>query len=103
MKAGSRGGDPVCSAYGHRFGGLGRLEAQATTLAMMLAPIGLPAVYVYASQQGGLLWMLLVAVGLGFAGGAGLGAVLARRVHTTAANRAYAAFLVLMAFVLAIK
>jgi uncharacterized membrane protein YfcA len=84
-------------------GRLGRLEAQATTLAMMLPPIGLPAVYVYAKEQGGLPWELLIAVAVGFAGGAGVGGLFAGRVNARLATAIYAAFLVIMAAVLVIR
>ncbi len=82
---------------------LGRLEAQATTLAVLLPPIGLPAVLVYAREQGGLPWPLLGAVGVGFALGAGVGAKLAGRVSTTWAMRVYAAFLAVVAFLLVLR
>lgn len=81
--------------------GLGRLEAQATTLAMLLPPIGLPAVLVYATEQRGLPWPLLGAVGLGFAAGAAAGARLAGKANARAAAFVYAGFLVVMAIVLA--
>lgn len=97
------GGGLVALPLLQRFGGLGRLEAQATTLAMMLAPIGLPAVYVYAQEQGGLPWPLLGAVALGFALGAGLGAIGAGRVPANVAARAYAGFLVATALVLMVR
>ena len=79
---------------------LGRLEAQATTLAMMLLPIGLPAIYEYADEQGGLPWPLLFVVALGFALGASLGAKLAPRVDARVASIAYAAFLGVMSVML---
>ena len=85
-----------------RFLHLGRLEAQATTLAMMLPPIGLPAVYVYAREQGGLPWELLGAVAVGFVIGAGGGARLTSRVNTHSATLVYAAFLVVMAITLVV-
>jgi len=34
-------------------------EAQATSLVLMLAPIGLPGVWVYARNGGGLPWLAL--------------------------------------------
>ncbi|MBK6695956.1 MAG: hypothetical protein IPG50_27675 [Myxococcales bacterium] len=86
-----------------RFGRLSRLEAQATTLAMMLPPIGLPAVYVYAKEQGGLPWELLAAVAVGFSLGAGLGARVAGRVNARIATVVYAGFLVFMAFILVLR
>jgi uncharacterized membrane protein YfcA len=82
---------------------LPRLVAQATTLAMLLPPIGLPAVYVYAREEGGLPWALLVAVGASFAVGAGVGARLAGRANTRVATNVYASFLVLVAILLVAK
>jgi uncharacterized membrane protein YfcA len=94
------GGGLVALPLLRRFGHLGRLEAQATTLAMLLPPIGLPAVYVYAKEEGGLPWELLGAVAVGFSLGSGLGARMAGRVNERAAAMIYAAFLVVMAVVL---
>lgn len=97
------GGGLVALPLLKRFGRLSRLEAQATTLAMMLPPIGLPAVYVYAKEQGGLPWELLAAVAVGFSLGAGLGARVAGRVNARIATVVYAGFLVLMAFILVLR
>jgi uncharacterized membrane protein YfcA len=94
------GGGLVALPLLRRFVRLGRLEAQATTLAMLLPPIGLPAVYIYAKEQGGLPWGLLAAVGAGFALGAAFGARLAGRVNARRAALVYAVFLGLMAVVL---
>lgn len=94
------GGGIVALPLLRRFAKLTRLEAQATTLALMLPPIGLPAVLVYASEQGGLPWSLLGAVALGFAAGSGLGARFAGRVSALAASRVYAALLVVTAAML---
>jgi uncharacterized membrane protein YfcA len=96
------GGGLVALPLLRRFVRLRRLEAQATTLAMLLPPIGLPAVYVYAKEQGGLPWALLAAVGAGFALGAALGARLAGRVHARRAALVYAGFLGLLAIVLVV-
>jgi len=82
---------------------LPRLEAQATTLAMMLPPLGLPAVFVYAREEGGLPWSMLAAVGLAFALGGFLGARLAGRSSPRTARAVYAGFLALMAIVLATR
>lgn len=94
------GGGLVALPLLKRFNGLSRLEAQATTLAMMLPPIGLPAVYVYAQEQGGLPWALLAAVAVGFALGAGLGARMAGRVHARVATFVYAGVLAILALIL---
>lgn len=94
------GGGLIALPLLRRFGRLGRLEAQATTLAMMLPPIGLPAVYVYSRGQGGLPWELLVAVAVGFALGAGGGARIAGRVDARTASIAYAVLVGVLALVL---
>lgn len=94
------GGAIIALPLLRRFVGLGRLEAQATTLAMMLPPIGLPAVLVYAHEQRGLPWELLAAVALGFALGADGGARLASRVNARASTLVYAAFLGITAIAL---
>ena len=86
-----------------RFGKLGRLEAQATSLAMLLPPIALPAVYVYAREQGGLPWPLLIAVAVGFSIGSWIGARFAGRVSDVVAARVYAVFLAGMALALALR
>ena len=79
---------------------LTRLEATATTLAMMLPPIGLPAVLVYAREQGGLPWLMLGAVMVGFAVGGGLGARVSGRMNERIATYVYAGLIALMAIVM---
>lgn len=97
------GGGIVALPLLRRFGRLSRLEAQATTLAMMLPPIGLPAVYVYAKEQGGLPWELLGAVGVGFAVGAAFGARIAGHVNARVAAIVYAGFVVVVALMLVVR
>lgn len=97
------GGGLVALPLFRRFAGQDRLEAQAATLAMMLPPIGLPAVWVYAKEQGGLPWPLFGAVALGFLGGSGIGARIAGRMSDKVAGRVYAAFLVVVAAMLLTK
>lgn len=94
------GGGIVALPLLRRFGRLGRLEAQATTLAMMLPPIGLPAVFLYAREQSGLPWALLGVVACGFALGAGAGARITRTVSPRAAAVVYGSLLVLIASLL---
>lgn len=94
------GGGLVALPLLRRYARLGRLQAQATTLAMMLPPIGLPAVYVYAREQQGLPWELLGAVAIGFASGASVGARLAGRVNVRIATAVYAGFLSVVALLL---
>jgi uncharacterized membrane protein YfcA len=95
------GGGIVALPLLQRFGGLNRLEAQAATLAMTLAPIGLPAVYAYA--PGGLPWPLLLAVAMGFSIGAGLGALGVGRVQPRVAARLYAGLLASVALALTLR
>jgi uncharacterized membrane protein YfcA len=68
-------------------------EAQATTLAAMLPPVGLPAVLAYAHSRGTLPWMLMGMVAAGFAAGALAGARIAVRTHTGPLTRAFVLFL----------
>lgn len=77
-------------------------EAQVTSLALMLPPIGLPGVLVYAGGHG-LPWMLLLFAGAGFAGGALGGARFATRLRSRALQAVFAGFMVLLAVLLAFK
>ncbi|NWJ41172.1 MAG: sulfite exporter TauE/SafE family protein [Geothrix sp.] len=72
-------------------------EAQLTSLMMMLPPIGLPGVYVYARAQGGLPWLVIGGVAVGFAVGALGGARMATRLRGPRLKQVYAAFVLLMA------
>lgn len=72
-------------------------EAQATTLAVMLPPVGLPGVLAYAHARDALPWATLALVALGFAAGALGGAKVAVRMRTATLARAFALFLVAMA------
>ena len=83
-----------------RFVGLKRLEAQATTLAMLLPPIGLPALFIYAKEDTGLPWNVLGAVVVAFAIGAAGGGIYAQRISQKGAKRVYAGFLVVVALLL---
>jgi uncharacterized protein len=69
-------------------------EAQATTLAVMLPPVGLPGVLAYAHARHALPWNLLGTVAIGFAIGALGGAQVAVRMRTGPLARAFALFLV---------
>ena len=71
------------------FMGQSRHQAQGTSLATMLPPVGLPGVLVYAQAQGGLHWPLVTTLAVGFAAGGFLGARLATR---TGAGRLARAF-----------
>lgn len=72
-------------------------EAQLTSLMMLLPPIGLPGVYVYARAQGGLPWLVIGGVAVGFAAGAFGGARVATRLRGPRLKQVYAAFVLLMA------
>jgi uncharacterized membrane protein YfcA len=72
-------------------------EAQLTSLMMLLPPIGLPGVYIYARAQGGLPWLVIGGVALGFAVGALGGARIATRMHGTRLKQIYATIVLLMA------
>jgi uncharacterized membrane protein YfcA len=72
-------------------------EAQATTLAAMLPPVGLPGVLAYAHSGGRLPWMLMGMVAGGFAAGALAGARIAVRTRTGRLTRAVALFLIAVA------
>jgi hypothetical protein len=76
-------------------------EAQATTLAVMLPPVGLPGVLAYAHARDALPWAILAIVAVGFAAGALGGAQVAVRMRTATLARAFALFLVAMAVRLA--
>lgn len=73
-----------------RFVGLKRLEAQATTLALMLAPIGLPAMVVYAEQGSGLHMGQVISVIVGFGVGAMIGGAKAASVKPRTARLFFA-------------
>ena len=72
--------------------GLKQHEAQGTSLAVMLPPVGLPGVLVYASARGGLPWLVVACVAAGFLLGGALGAKLVGRVAGPALVRGFALF-----------
>jgi hypothetical protein len=72
-------------------------QAQATSLAVMLPPIFLPGVLVYAAAQRGLPWAILGGVAAGFMLGALLGARLATTVKGPALRILFAVVMVAMA------
>jgi uncharacterized membrane protein YfcA len=76
-------------------------EAQATTLAVMLPPVGLPGVLAYAHARHALPWGVLAIVAAGFLVGALLGARLAVRTRTATLARAFATFLLVVSALLA--
>jgi hypothetical protein len=78
-------------------------EAQLASLMMLLPPIGLPGVLIYARAQGGLPWLAIGGVACGFALGALLGARVATRMAGTNLKRAYAGVVLLMAMLVALR
>lgn len=78
-------------------------QAQATSLAVMLPPIFLPGVLVYAEAQRGLPWAILGGVALGFMAGAALGARLATSVKGPSLRIAFAVVMVGMAVLLLLR
>ena len=78
-------------------------EAQLTSLMMLLPPIGLPGIYVYAKAQGGLPWLVIGGVALGFAAGGLAGARLATRMHGTKLKQIYAGVVLLMALLVVLR
>jgi len=78
-------------------------EAQATSLLLMLAPIGLPGVWVYARHSGGLPWLALAGVALGFMGGAYAGARIAVRTRAPRLRQGFAFLMLAMALLLFLK
>jgi uncharacterized membrane protein YfcA len=77
-------------------------EAQATSLVLMLAPIGLPGVWVYASH-GRLPWLILAGVALGFLAGAYGGARIAVRTRGPRLRQGFALLMAAMALLLFLK
>jgi uncharacterized membrane protein YfcA len=78
-------------------------EAQLTSLMMLLPPIGLPGVYVYAKAQGGLPWLVIGGVAVGFAVGALAGARVATRMQGAKLKQVYAGVVLLMALLVALR
>jgi uncharacterized membrane protein YfcA len=72
--------------------GLSQHQAQGTSLAVMLPPVGLPGVLVYARAQGGFPWLVMLCVALGFLVGALLGARWAQRLAGPVLVRGFALF-----------
>ena len=78
-------------------------EAQATSLVVMLAPIGLPGVWVYARNGGGLPWLALAGVAVGFLGGAYAGARVAVRTRGRRLRQGFAVLMAVSAVLLFMK
>jgi len=80
--------------------GLSQKQAQLTSLAMLLPPVALPGVWVYAQAQGGLPWASVVPVAIGFTFGAFAGARLNRVVSAARLTHGFALFLGFSALVM---
>jgi uncharacterized membrane protein YfcA len=78
-------------------------EAQLTSLMMLLPPIGLPGVYVYAQAQGGLPWVVILCVAAGFAVGALAGAHVATRLASARLKHAFGWIVLLMALLVLVR
>lgn len=84
-----------------RFFGLGQKQAQLTSLAVLLFPVALPGVLVYAHMKGGLPWSDALPVAAGFIVGAFFGGQLARVVSPARLSKAFAVLLATAAVLLA--
>ena len=82
--------------------GLSQRQAQLTSLAMMLPPIALPGVWVYARAQG-LPWGSLVPVALGFVVGAFIGAKVNRVVSPARMTRGFAVLVAVSALFMVVS
>lgn len=78
-------------------------EAQAASLTLMLAPIGLPGVWVYAQHGPGFLWVPMAGVALGFLVGAYGGARVATRVRGPRLRQGFALLMAVMAGLLLLR
>jgi uncharacterized protein len=82
--------------------GLSQKQAQVTSLAMLLPPIALPGVWVYA-QQNEMPWGALIPVAAGFVLGAFLGAKLNQVVSAARLTRGFGVLMMISALVLVIS
>jgi hypothetical protein len=78
-------------------------EAQATSLVLMLAPIGLPGVWVYARSGAGLPWLALGGVAVGFLCGAYAGARIAVQTRGPRLRQGFALLMIGFAVLLFLK
>jgi uncharacterized membrane protein YfcA len=72
-------------------------QAQMTSLMILLPPIGLPGVLIYAKAQGGLPWFVILGAVVGFDLGSYIGANIATRMSGAGLKRFYSLVLILMA------
>ena len=85
-----------------RFARLSQKEAQLTSLAMLLPPVALPGVIVYAREQTAMPWVALLPVAGGFVVGSILGARLNRVVSPERLTRGFGVLLLVSALVLGV-
>ncbi len=78
-------------------------EAQLASIAVMLPPVGLPGVIVYARSQAFFPWIVLIGLALGFQAGALGGARMATRIAGPRLQRIFAVVMVLLAGVLLVR
>jgi uncharacterized membrane protein YfcA len=78
-------------------------EAQANSLVLMLAPIGLPGVWVYARSGNGLPWLALGGVAVGFLAGAYGGARISVKTRGPRLRQGFAALMAVSALLLFLK
>jgi len=82
---------------------LSQHEAQATSLVIMLGPIGLPGVIVYARHGSGLPWLALGGVAVGFLFGAYFGARIALRTRAPRLRQGFGVLMAVSAVLLFLK
>lgn len=78
-------------------------QAQATSLAMMLPPIGLPAALMYARGASGLPWALLAETAMGFLVGGLAGGRLSVKLSGRVVSGLFAAYTIVAAVFLALR
>jgi len=78
-------------------------QAQAASLTVMLAPIGLPGVWVYAHSGVGILWVPLAGVAAGFMAGAYAGARVASALKGSRLRQGFAVLMAVMAILLVLQ
>lgn len=80
--------------------GVGQKEAQATSLGMMLAPIGLPGVLVYAHERPGIEWILILPIAVAFVFASLIGARLMLSMSTKRLEWVFGVYLVVTAAIM---
>jgi len=78
-------------------------QAQLTSLLILLPPIGLPGVIIYAKAQGGLPWLAIAGAVVGFDLGSYFGAKMANRMSGAKLKRVHSIVILAMATMMAIK